>query len=119
MSVEDSFRRELERLCRGGRRTRKHTFSPTMPTRWSPQHVRHPNSGEAFTDDGAWTFIADLLSKGHEIEVITLDKPPGKKGYVLLCEGYAGEKIYMKIMMGAGIVIGRSFHVSIQNNRVQ
>lgn len=96
-----------------------HSFSPTMPTHWSPQHVRHPDSGEAFSDDSAWAFIADLIGNGHKIEMIELKKPPGKKGYVLLCDGYAGDKIYMKIMMGSGKVIGRSFHISINKNRVQ
>jgi hypothetical protein len=118
MSVTDAVRRELEKLCRG-RRTRMHSFSPTMPTHWSPQHVRRPDSGEAFSDDSAWTFIADLLGCGHEIEVIILDKPPGKTGYVLKCDGHDGEKIYMKIMMGSGKVIGRSFHVSERKDRVQ
>ncbi len=118
MSITDAVRSQLEKLCRG-RRTRMHEFSPTMPTRWSPQHVRRPGSGEAFSDESAWTLIADLLRAGHEIEVIILDKPPGKTGYVLKCDGYEGEKIYMKIMMGSGKVIGRSFHVSKRRDRVQ
>ena len=90
-----------------------------MPTDWAPQHVRNPasNSSEPFTQDGAWEFVADLLEVGHEVEVIELRVPPGKKGYVLIAEGIAPEKIYIKLQPGSGVVIGRSFHISISKGQ--
>lgn len=118
MTVSAATRKELVGLCRR-RRTRKSDFSPAMPTHWSPQQVRHPKTGEAFTDDSAWDFVAELLSSGHKIEVIDLEKPPNKKGYVLKCEGYGDENIYIKLQLGSGCVIGRSFHISIQNGKLQ
>lgn len=118
MNVDSGVRKELERLCRK-RGTRKSTFSQTIPTHWSPHQVRHPKTGEALSDDGAWEFVADLLRDGHDIEVIVLEQPPGKKGYVLICEGFAGENIYMKLQLTSGLVIGRSFHISVQKERLQ
>lgn len=87
-------------------------FSPTRPTHWAPTEVRSPSSGEAFTPDGAWAFIAELLEGGCEIEEITLEQPPGRKGYVVLTKGCEGEEIYIKLQLGSGQVIGRSFHIS-------
>jgi hypothetical protein len=90
-----------------------------MPTHWSPQQVRDPRSGEAFTDEGAWLFVAELLEANHPVEVVILDKPPGKKGYVLICAGHPPEEIYIKLQMASGCVIGRSFHISIRNEKLQ
>lgn len=118
MAIDEGTRKELARLC-GSRRTRRSSFSPTMPTHWSPQQVRHPATGDAFTDEGAWLFTAQLLTVGHPVEVITLKKPPGKKGYVLICGGVAPEKIYIKLQMGSGCVIGRSFHLSVTGESLQ
>lgn len=88
MTIDDGLRKELAKFC-SSKRTYRSDFSPTMPTHWSPQHVKHPVTGDAFTDPGAWNFVKDLLEAGHPVEVIILDKPPGKKGYVLKCEGYS------------------------------
>lgn len=118
MTIDAGLRKELARLC-VSRRTRKSSFSPTMPTDWGPHHVRHPETGETFTDDGAWQFIAELLNRGHPVEVITLRKPPGKKGYVLICKGVEPESIYIKLQLVSGYVIGRSFHVSVKGGSLQ
>lgn len=118
MTIDNGLRKELAKFC-SSRRTYRSDFSPTMPTHWSPQHVRHPETGDAFTDPGAWSFVKELLEAGHPVEVIPLDKPPGKKGYVLKCDGYSSEKIYIKLQMLSGCVIGRSFHVSVVGERVQ
>ena len=114
MTVPNDIRRELARFCRS-RRTRKSTFSPTLPTKWAPHLVRNPASEtrEPFTNDRAWEFVADLLEAGHEVEIIELRVPPGKTGYVLISDGIPPEKIYIKLQLGSGVVIGRSFHISI------
>lgn len=118
MTIDEGLRKELAKFCRS-RRTRKSAFSSTLPTHWAPQQVRHPETGKAFTDEGAWLFVADLLDSGYPVEVIMLNKPPGKKGYVLKSDGVAAEKIYIKLQMGSGCVIGRSFHVSVRIGRLQ
>lgn len=94
------------------RRSRTSLFSRKRPTHWAPAEVRDPDGGAAFTPDGAWEFIAGLLAGGCAIEEITLDHPPGRRGYVLLAQGWEGEEIYIKLQLGSGQVIGRSFHLS-------
>jgi hypothetical protein len=111
MAVSDDIRRQLCRLA-GSRRTRTSVFSAARPTHWEPVSVRRPDSGEAFTPDSAWTFVAELLANGVDVETIVLDKPPDRTGYVIVCDGWAGEKIYIKLELGSGMVVGRSFHVS-------
>ena len=111
VAVSDDIKRQLILLA-GSRRTRTSVFSPARPTHWEPANVRRPDSGEAFTPDGAWTFIAELLAGGVDVETIVLDKPPGRTGFVILCDGWADEKIYIKLELGSGLVVGRSFHVS-------
>lgn len=111
VSVSDDIRYQLVLLA-GSRRTRTSIFSAARPTHWEPASVRRPDTGEAFTPDGAWTFVADLLERGIAVDTIVLDKPPGRTGYVVLCDGWVGEKIYIKLELCSGIVVGRSFHVS-------
>jgi hypothetical protein len=65
-----------------------------------------------FTEAGAWEFIACLIEDNVEIETITLDKPPGKTGYVMLVTGNYNEEIYIKLEIVGDKVFGRSFHVS-------
>lgn len=48
------------------------------------------------------------------MEEIILDQPPGKKAYVVLAHGWESEKIYIKLQLGSGQVIGRSFHLSVR-----
>jgi len=84
-----------------------------MPTDWRPNQIRSPTSGDFFTQDGAWHFIADLLESGHSIEEIILCKPPGRRAYVMHVElGPNLPKLYIKLQLGSGKVIGRSFHYS-------
>lgn len=117
MTVSKGIRSELARFCKS-RKTRKNKFSPTLPTDWAPQHVTNPVTNEAFTPDGAWEFVAGLLEAGHEIQTIVLKIPPGKKGYVLIVDGVTPQKIYIKLQIGSGFVIGRSFHISIQKGNL-
>jgi hypothetical protein len=111
VAVSNGIRRQLVLLA-GSRRTRTSVFSAARPTHWEPASVRRPDSGEAFTPDGAWTFVAELLERGVDVEAIVLEKPPGRTGYVVTCDGWAGEEIYIKLELCSGMVVGRSFHVS-------
>lgn len=53
------------------------------------------------------------LENGHPVEVIQLDRPPGRSGYVMhVSLGPGQSPLYVKLQLGAGIVIGRSFHYS-------
>ena len=94
--------------------TRRHDSTPEKPTKWHPGGVIDPRSGAPFSPAGAWEFIVELLASGHPLEEIILEKPPGKKGYVLKHPGAAGRAdIYIKLQLGSGYVHGRSFHESI------
>ncbi len=65
--------------------------------------------------NGAWQFIEDKLAEGHPIEEVELRMPPGRKGYVLKINvGNNQPKLYVKLQLGSGQVIGRSFHYSQQ-----
>ena len=111
MAVSNDIRSELARLARS-KRTRSSQFTHARPTHWEPANVPRPDSGEAFTPEGAWAFVADLLESKAEVETMILKKPPGKTGYVMLVDGWQGEKIYIKLQLVSGLVIGRSFHRS-------
>lgn len=83
------------------------------PRDWRPQEVRNPASLEVFTERGAWHLIADLLERGQPVEVVILDNPKGKTGYVMLADiGADVPLLYIKFQLGSGVVIGRSFHYS-------
>lgn len=84
-------------------------FTTTRPKDWSPKSVVDPLFNQPFTDQGAKDFIAELLENGHPIEEIALDTPLGKMGYVMKVETEGG-KIYIKLELGSGKIIGRSFH---------
>ena len=53
---------------------------------------------------------AEYLRGTGPIQAMLLDKPPGKTGYWFHIQDYAGTRIYVKLMIGSGIVFGRSFH---------
>lgn len=95
------------------------TFRRERPTRWHPELVQNPDRGEdqffataaAFTDETAWAFIRKHLERGEFVQVIALDKPPGRKGFVMKIDlGSDMPKLYVKLQLGSGIVWGRSFH---------
>jgi hypothetical protein len=66
-----------------------------------------------FDDDSAWELIASSLESGHHVETMTLDKPSGKTGYVMKIDlNPARSRVYVKLQLGSGVVIGRSFHES-------
>ncbi len=76
--------------------------------------ILHPNrSNEYFTDDAAWEYVADQLEEGVAVRVTILDKPAGKKGYVMHLRSQVENKtIYVKLQMLSDKVAGRSFHIS-------
>ena len=84
-----------------------------------------PNSGGAiYTENENLTlrdcehWCAELLESGNEIQEIELDNPRGKTGYVILASGGAQRPdIYIKLQLGSGAVIGRSFHYSEKGQR--
>lgn len=110
--ISQCIRKNLaERARRKG--TRTYQWTKDRPTDWRPYTVRNPSSGDYFTNEGAWDFIADLLERGHPVETIILKKPPGKTGYVMCVELEAGQSpLYIKLELGLSVVYGRSFHYS-------
>lgn len=93
-------------------------FSRERPTDWRPGQVRNPNGrlDTHFTDAAAWELIATLIDRGHPIEMVALNKPKGAKGYVMKVNLEPGQpQLYIKLQLGSGKIIGRSFHYSEQS----
>ena len=114
MSIDPSIRHELATL---GRRAdaRITEFSRDRPTKWQPGQVRNPCGilDRYFTDAAAWELIASKLEDGHPVEVIELEHPRGRTGYVMKIELDPEDRVlYVKLQLGAGKIIGRSFHYS-------
>lgn len=110
----DNTRKELSTLARR-RKARIVEFKKDRPTNWRPTQVRNPNGrlDDYFTDSSAWELIADVIEKNHPIEVIDLEKPQGAKGYVMKVDTGSGiPEVYIKLQLGSGKIIGRSFHYS-------
>ena len=106
------IRRELLALA-SRKSARVNVSTQESPCHWSPQSVHHPETGDQFTTKSAWEFIVELLEGGANIEEIVLDLPPGRKGYVIKHSVTGKPTIYIKLQLGSGIIIGRSFHNSI------
>ncbi|HYT89811.1 MAG TPA: hypothetical protein VEL76_13970 [Gemmataceae bacterium] len=81
------------------------------PSKWRPHEVICPATGEPFTEAGAWEYIADLLDGGHPLEEVPQEQPPGKMAYVMQVL-ISTETLYIKVRLGAGCILGRSFHYS-------
>ena len=118
MPVDAATRHALVVLAR--RKDARHTdFKLSRPTDWRPQQVRNPNGllDAYFSDSAAWELIASKLEEDHPVEEIQLDKPPGATGYVMLIDLEPGQpKLYIKLQLGSGRIIGRSFHYSEPND---
>ena len=94
-------------------------FSTDRPTDWRPGQVRNPNGilDTHFTDAAAWEFIASRLEDGHPVEIVELRKPAGATGYVMKIDIEPGRpQLYVKLQLGSGKIIGRSFHYSDRSN---
>jgi hypothetical protein len=98
----------------GQAKERPHSFLLCrLPSDWRPGTVTNPEDGQPFTDVAAWQFVADLLDRGEPLECVELTYPAGKKGYVMI-PWIANRRVYVKFQLGAGKIIGRSFHYSDQ-----
>ena len=111
----ESIRRQLAVLCQR-KKARTSEWSIRCPTEWQPTTVIDPQSGSPFTDAAAWEFVAEKLGNDWELESVQLEKPPGSTGYVLKIP-LGDRQLYVKLQLGAGKVIGRSFHYSKETNR--
>ena len=112
MSVDDATRRQIALLARRSR-SRNSKFSAARPTEWQPRQVIDPASGAPFTDAGAWELIAAKIKSGHDVETVALRKPAGATGYVMKIEiDPAAPRLYVKVQLRAGKILGRSFHYS-------
>src|SRR5262249_12285579 len=111
MAVSAEIRTRLVLLARS-RRTRQVDHSSVAPCRWQPMQTTNPKTKQAFTEDAAWEFVAEVIENGAPIEELILDKPPGKKAYVLKPAGAHGSTIYIKLQLMGDHVRGRSFHLS-------
>ena len=88
---------------------------PGRPIDWRPRDVRNPDGllDTHFTLATAWELIADRLERGQEVTVIELNQPKGRKGYVMSIDmGPDVPSLYVKLELGSGKIIGRSFHYS-------
>jgi hypothetical protein len=104
----DEVRHQLVTLCR-----RSAARQLGFPRDWRPNQVMHPATGQPFTERGAWEFVAETLEAGHVFELLILENPRGAKAYVLIIAGGTNAPpIYVKLQLGSGCVIGRSFHYS-------
>lgn len=115
MAFDEALRPQLVALARR-KRSRRAGGQTGLPCRWNPWEVRDPSSHEFFTEPGAWEFIAAKLESGCTVEVIQLKRPPGRTGYVLLIPMPSGRDLYVKLQLGSGVVLGRSFHISTKQD---
>lgn len=67
----------------------------------------------SFTGPSAWELIAVRLENGEPMETIELRNPPGAKAYVMKINLEPDRpKLYVKLRLLSGKVMGRSFHYS-------
>ena len=114
MDVDQATRHQLVVLARRNN-ARVTGFSSDRPTDWRPGQVRNPAGvlDSHFTDAAAWELIASRIENGHDLEVVQLEKPPGARGYVMKIDLEPGQaQLYIKLQLGSGQIIGRSFHYS-------
>ena len=121
MSIDGSTRHQLVILARRSH-ARVTAFSRNRPTEWRPGEVRDPAGTLAthFTDAAAWELIASRLESGHDVETVELRKPPGAKGYVMKIDLEPDDvPVYVKLQLGPGRIIGRSFPLLRPGVRIQ
>ncbi len=117
-AVSESTRGHLAALARRSR-ARVTAFSGERPTDWRPGQVRNPDGvlDTHFTDAAAWELIAARLEEGHPIEAVELHTPRGATGYVMKIDLEPSQaQLYVKLQLGSGKIIGRSFHYSERND---
>ena len=90
-------------------------FTTDRPTEWRPGQVRNPQGllDTHFTEAAAWELIAFRLEEDHPVEIVKLRKPAGATGYAMKIDIELGRpRLYVKLQLGSGKIIGRSFHYS-------
>lgn len=117
--IDSGTKHELITLARRSR-ARITEFRRDRPTEWRPQEVRNPDGLIApyFTDGDAWEFIASRLEGGEYVHPMELDTPRGAIGYVMMIDVEPTMPlVYIKLQLGSGKIIGRSFHYSTYGRR--
>lgn len=109
--ASDPDRAQLSKRA-SSRKTRTSTFSLRAPTKWHPTSLLHPETGEPFTEDNCWSFVAAAIDAGAPVQVIELKRPSGKRGFVMKLAGHETTLIYVKLQLLSDKVMGRSFHES-------
>ena len=115
--IDDGTRHHLVTLARR-KSARVTAFTYAQPTDWRPGQVRNPDGllDTQFTDASAWELIASKIESGYPLETIQLEKPPGATGYVMRIDLEPSQpQLYVKLQLGSGKIIGRSFHYSEPN----
>ena len=110
MTVPANILQELIRLS-AREATRRSEFSKKAPTKWNPGEAIDPRSGQPYTPVAAWDRVHAELVAGCNLKKIPLDKPPGKFGYTFHFLDGANKRVYVKLQIGSGLVMGRSFHL--------
>jgi len=113
----DSLRFTLAAMARR-RDLRINEWSEEIPSEWNPTQVINPDTDMPFSDASAWFYIAELLeSENHCIfREISLRKPPGALGYeAVIILRPNSPKLYIKIQLMSGRILGRSFHYSLKS----
>lgn len=113
LSDVESIRLALAQMCRDPA-MRVTGRLQDVANRWEPMTVREPDTQMLFTDDGAWHFIADLLTSGAPTKCITPTDEYPDFAYYLIEKSTHSKPIYMKIALrrDAKKVVGISFHYS-------
>jgi len=108
MTISEKERRQFIILVR-----RKESSELDYPAKWHPESVNNPATGMPFTGPSAWELIAVRLENGEPMKTVELRNPPGKKAYVMQFRlEPRGPKLYVKLRLVSGKVLGRSFHYS-------
>jgi hypothetical protein len=101
-----------EELARLAGRAATRVVAHQHKSEWSPTTVVNPaddNGQVMFISGTEWNYIRDLLVTDESWKPVTLND--GKTGYVLT-KKLAQGTLYIKLQLGCGCVIGRSFHYS-------
>jgi hypothetical protein len=68
-----------------------------------------------FTGPGAWAYIIELLESGCEFLPKEMEKPPDTIAYYVVLElSPERPKLYIKVQIYKGRILGRSFHNSTE-----
>jgi hypothetical protein len=103
-------RKELARLARQPI-LREIPFGTESPTKWWFGKVIDPRTGKLFTSPGAWDFVAETAEDGRiKIKEKDQNRPPGCTAYQWVVDSKLGKKIFIKVILGKGKILGRSFH---------